>query len=207
MRNLNNDLLIHSINVSNYAVILGKELNLSDDDLNILKMGGLLHDIGKILIPETILNKTTKLNKEEFEIIKKHTIIGELLLSNDLPKKIKEMIRYHHERIDGKGYPDVLKDNEIPYFAKILSIVDAFDAMTTKRPYNQIKTLEETINELYKSSRPCLNQNGEIIQQFDAKLVDIFINCIKDNQNLSNYFNEKDVQIIKERKIKNNNKY
>lgn len=183
-----NDILVHSINVSNYAVILGKELNLNKKELEILKIGGLLHDIGKFRISKDILNKNTKLTNEEYEIIKKHSKFGELLLSNDCEKEIKEIVRNHHERIDGNGYPDGLKANEIPYYVKIISICDAFDAMTTKRSYNIVKTIDEALEELYLSSIPQINANNEIIQQFDADLVNSFISAIKNNNKNKQYY-------------------
>ena len=178
-KNISKDLLVHSLNVSKYALLLGKELNLSINELNILQIGGLLHDIGKIYIPSSILNKSTSLTNDEFELIKRHTTIGNNLMPKEYYSEIKKIIRNHHERIDGNGYPDGLKGNEISYFAKIISIVDAFDAMTSKRSYNKVKTFEEALEELYNCSRQQMNKNNEIIQQFDTFLVDKFIETIK----------------------------
>lgn len=182
-KNISNDLLVHSLNVSKYAVLLGKELNLGISELNILQIGGLLHDIGKIYIPSNILSKSTRLTNDEFEVIKKHTTIGDSLIPNENYDEIKKIIRNHHERIDGKGYPDGLKGNEISYFAKIICIADSFDAMTSKRSYNKIKNIDEALEELYNCSRPTKNNKNEIVQQFDTILVDKFIEVIKKNKN------------------------
>lgn len=184
----------HSENVSKYAVLLGKQLNLSDNELEILKIGGLLHDIGKIGIPEKILNKNTPLTNSEYALIKKHTIIGETLLPRDSCIEIKKIIRNHHERIDGTGYPDKLKGNEISLLTRIITIADSFDAMTTQRAYNKRKTLDEAINELYVSSDL---KNSNI--QFDLNLVENFEKMIRNNDELLEHFNKKDNEIILER--------
>jgi len=196
------DLLVHSTNVSIYSILLGNQLKLDNIEIKILKIGGLLHDIGKFLIPEKILNKNTPLTNKEFKIIKKHPIIGELLLQNYFPDEIKKIVRNHHERMDGKGYPDRLKDDIIPYYVKIITICDAFDAMTSERIYNKVKTLDEALNELYRCSIPITNEKGELIQQFDTYLVNIFVKTIKDNKLLVEYFNDKDMKIMNKRKNK-----
>lgn len=188
---------VHSDHVSDYAVMLGKELNLTDSELELIKIGGELHDIGKVGIPDAIIRKTTSLSDEEFEIMKRHTVIGDTLLPNeDTYKQIKEMIRGHHEKMDGTGYPDGLKGDEIPYFARILSICDTFDAMTTQRTYNKTKTLEEAFDELRNSSMLKVNDYGIISQQLDPKLVESFISAIKKNELLMNEFNKRDNEIL-----------
>lgn len=184
----------HSENVSKYAVLLGKQLNLSDNELELLKIGGLLHDIGKIGIPEKILNKKESLTDSEYALIKKHPIIGETLFPRDSSSEIKKIIRNHHERIDGKGYPDKLKGDEIPLLVRIITIADSFDAMTTQRAYNKRKTLDEAINELYVSSDL---KNSNI--QFDLNLVENFEKMIRNNDELLKYFNKIDDEIIFER--------
>ena len=178
------------MNVSKYALLLGNELNLDEYELKILKIGGLLHDIGNLFIPEEILNKNSKLTNEEYEIIKKHPMIGELLLPTNISKEIKEIVRNHHERIDGNGYPDGLKNNEISYYIKIISIADAFDAMISKRSYNNVKTIDEALNELYRCSIPMTNEKTKSMQQFDTNLVNIFIKAIKNNQSTIEHSNK-----------------
>ena len=189
---------MHSENVSKYAVMLGEYLNLDEKDIEILRIGGLLHDIGKIGIPDYILNKTDNLTDEEFKIIKRHPINGELLFPDNEFKEIKQIIRSHHERIDGKGYPDGLKENNIPYLAKIISIADTFDAMTTQRVYNKRKTLIEALEELYRISRKKY-YNDELLQQLDTELVNSFIKMLKQNKELLNEFNDRDSKILEER--------
>lgn len=174
----------HSFNVSKYSVLLGRELNLPEKDLEIIEIGSLLHDIGKIGIPDYILKKPDKLTESEYEIIKRHPIIGEVILPNGDCDLLKQMIRNHHERMDGRGYPDGLKDNEIPFFARILSIADTFDAITTKRSYNEKKNLEEAFNELKRCSKKSVDKNGYISQQLDPYLVDIFIEAIKKEKDI-----------------------
>ena len=196
----NNYILQHSYNVARYAVLIGNELKLKEYEISLLRIGGMLHDIGKICIPDNILNKSETLTNEEFEIIKKHSTIGEILIPDDY-KEIKRIVRNHHERYDGSGYPDKLKEENIPFFARIISIADAFDAMTTQRVYNNIKTLDEAIDELYKSSKKQYNKYGDINQQLDRNLVNIFISGIKKDNNLMLEFEEKDKRILNKRKI------
>lgn len=176
---------MHSENVSKYATILAKELNLEDEDVELIKIGALLHDIGKIGIPDYILTKKQPLTENEFSKIKNHTIIGEIILPNNGYEKIKQMIRSHHERIDGKGYPDGLSGSQIPYFARILSVVDSFDAMTTQRSYNTKKSFEQAFIELKKCSEKRINRYGELNQQLDPNLVNVFIKVLKNNPDLT----------------------
>lgn len=189
----------HSENVSYYATMLGRELGLSKKELELLEIGGMLHDVGKIGIPDYLLIKNTKITNEEFEVIKRHVLIGEVLLPVDAYKEIKEILRSHHERIDGSGYPDGLKGDEIKEYVKIISIADTFDAMTTHRSYNRIKTLDEAINELYNVSTPKFNQQNEIVQQLDTDLVKKFVRAIRKDTKLIEYFEKQDKEIIKER--------
>lgn len=197
---------MHSDHVSYYAVLLGNELNLSQRQLELLKIGGQLHDIGKIAIPDSILKKDSALDEEEFEVMKRHTIIGDAILSNTCYKEIKEIVRSHHERLDGTGYPDGLKGEEIPYFARIISVVDTFDAMTTQRTYNELKTLEEAIVELRKIAKLELNDIGEFSQHLDPDLVELFIKAIYKNSSLIEGFKKRDAEIINFRNQKKLNK-
>ncbi len=126
----------HSINVALIANILGRWLDFSEEDLKILTVAGLLHDVGKSKIPENILNKPGKLSSSEFEIIKNHPIYGHnLLKGRGIDKRILNATLQHHERCDGSGYPNGLKDNEIDSFAKIIAIADVYDAMTASRDF------------------------------------------------------------------------
>lgn len=126
----------HCERLASYAVALGSALGLSDDDLAALNRGGFLHDVGKIGIPDALLLKDDKLTAEEYQQIKEHSVIGERLLG-DLRSlaAVRPIVRHHHERLDGSGYPDGLRGSEIPLLAHVVSIVDAYDAMTTARPY------------------------------------------------------------------------
>jgi putative nucleotidyltransferase with HDIG domain len=124
--------------VSIYARTIAEKLELPDAEMDILERAATLHDIGKIAIPEAILNKPDRLTREEFDIMKTHPICGVRILEN-----IKEMepiiqgIQYHHERHDGKGYPEGLRGEEIPRMARILAVADTYDAITSDRPYRK----------------------------------------------------------------------
>ncbi len=160
----------HSRQVSQYCVELGKALDFSKEELDEIKMAGLLHDIGKLSIPNSILNKPGILTKEEWKIMKTHTTIGyDILKSIPEYKHLAVYARSHHERIDGKGYPDGLKGNEIPYIARIISVVDAFEAMTSDRPYRQSLSLEEAIDELILHSGTQLDK--DIVEVFVKKVL------------------------------------
>lgn len=187
---------MHSDHVSNYAVLLGKNLGLSDEEIRLLRIGGELHDIGKVGIPDTIIQKQGGLSDEEFEIMKRHTIIGDLILPNEGYDDIKQMIRSHHEKMDGTGYPDGLKGDEIPYFARILSVADTFDAMTTQRSYNRKKTLEEAFTELRRSARLEPNRYGKLSQQLDPTLVEVFIQAVVNDSKLMEEFRKQDIEIM-----------
>lgn len=127
----------HSLNVSIISIVLGKWLGLGSEEIDELATAGLLHDVGKIRIDDKILGKASKLSKEEFDEMKKHTVLGYKIVEN--MKGVTENIRYsvlmHHEKIDGSGYPFGLKDSEIPLFPKIIAISDIYDAMTSNRTY------------------------------------------------------------------------
>lgn len=128
----------HSFNVALIASIIGQWLRFSDSDVKTLMLSGLLHDIGKVNIPDEILNKPGKLTKEEFDIVKRHVNTGyELLKEQNIDNRIKEACLFHHEKCDGSGYPFGLKSDKIPVFAKIISIADIYDAMTAARVYRK----------------------------------------------------------------------
>ncbi len=164
----------HSELVTKFSLSLGKELNLSHEEMEALRIAGLLHDIGKIGIPENILKKPGPLETKEFELIKQHPRLGAMMLDGPPPHReyVIDAINYHHERYDGKGYPGGLKGEEIPLLARIIGIVDAYCAMITDRPYRKALTQEEAIAELKKGAGT----------QFDPELVAKFIKCIKESK-------------------------
>ncbi|MED2972018.1 HD domain-containing protein [Fictibacillus sp. B-59209] len=131
----------HSQRVAEYSVQIGEKAGLSMDELSTLKKAALLHDIGKIGIPDHILLKDGKLDDIEFSYIKKHPVVGFSILSQVQPKEAMEPllpgVKYHHERYDGKGYPEGLSGDDIPFFGRIIAVADAYDAMTSDRPYRK----------------------------------------------------------------------
>ena len=165
----------HSQNVSKLCVMFANYLNLSEDDVENLRIAALFHDIGKIGIPDSILQKEGKLTDTEYETIKLHPVIGaNIFSSTDIFKHIAPIIVAHHERVDGTGYPNNLKENEIPYLAKILTICDCFDAMVSKRSYKEKMTIEYAIEQLNKGAGT----------QFDKELVNSFINLINEKREI-----------------------
>ncbi|WP_223701254.1 bifunctional diguanylate cyclase/phosphohydrolase [Sutcliffiella deserti] len=162
----------HSKRVFRYAMDFSKKLELSDHEKQNLILGALIHDIGKVEIPRDIINKKGKLDPHEWEIMKKHVLWGKEIVSTT--KKYEELlplVELHHERYDGKGYPHGLKGDNIPKLARILCVIDSFDAMTTERPYQPTKTFPEAFEELRRCSG----------QQFDERYVEPFIEVIKEN--------------------------
>jgi diguanylate cyclase (GGDEF)-like protein len=160
----------HSKRVYQYAVDFSRTLNLSDHERKTLILGALIHDIGKIEIPRDLLNKKGKLEPHEWETMKKHVTWGKEIISTN--KKLEDLVplvELHHERYDGRGYPYGLKGKSIPKLARILCLIDSFDAMTTERPYQKTKTFKEAIVEL----RECAGK------QFDPQYVEPFISMIK----------------------------
>lgn len=126
----------HSLNVALVSVTLGRWLRMSEDDLKVLLTAGLLHDIGKLLIPQNILLKPYKLNDKEFDIIKSHTVRGyQKIKTMNVDERVKQTVLMHHERCDGSGYPMGAVRDKIPPFAKIVAIADVYDAMTSNRTY------------------------------------------------------------------------
>jgi len=129
----------HSTSVSRYAEALARTVNLPEQEVERIKIGALLHDVGKIGIPESVLKKPGKLTDEEWEIMKQHPTIGaeKVLAPNEALRDLIPIVKYHHERLDGKGYPEHLKGNEIPLEARIVSIADAYHALVSDRPYRK----------------------------------------------------------------------
>jgi len=141
----------HSYRVSKYAVKIGRAMRLPPRELELLEYGGLLHDIGKIAITNDIVCKPGRLTEDEFSELQKHPVIGaDIVQQIKFLKDAAEVVRHHHERPDGKGYPDGLKDGQISVGSQILNVCDAFDAMTSDRPYRQAFTIERAIEELVR---------------------------------------------------------
>lgn len=139
----------HSDRVCRICSDLGKNLGLSVHDLHVLILASLLHDIGKIGIPDTVLLKNGKLDDEEWEIMKSHSARGEHIFNSlelDESESIAEAIRSHHEHFDGRGYPDGLKGEDISIIARIIAITDSYDAMTSRRAYQNSRTHRETMD-------------------------------------------------------------
>jgi putative two-component system response regulator len=136
------------------AVGVGTRLGLGAPDLEALERGGVLHDIGKVAIPDAILLKTSRLTAAEFERMKQHTIIGDRLCSElRLLRGVRPIVRHHHERLDGSGYPDGLRGDDVPLLAQIMSVVDVYDALTTARPYKDALTPVRAFEELMAEAR------------------------------------------------------
>jgi cyclic di-GMP phosphodiesterase len=139
----------HCERLARYAVVVGRRLGLPDDDLAALHRGGFLHDIGKIAIPDAILAKPGPLTAEEYDRIKQHVVIGEQLCGGlRVLARVRPIVRHHHERLDGSGYPDGLTGSEIPHLAQIITVVDVFDALTTSRPYKAALPVDRALVEL-----------------------------------------------------------
>ena len=170
----------HSDRVSEYSVLIGKHLGLSEDDIHLLRVGGLFHDIGKIGVPDSILLKTSKLTDDEYSEIKNHPTIGAHILSNaTIFEKAIPIVKHHHERYDGFGYPSKLAGENIPYLARIAAVADSFDAMTSRRTYRDSMPMDIVIEEIRKNKG----------SQFDSTIADTFLNI------LSNHYN--DIEEIK----------
>ncbi len=159
----------HSERVTNFALDVARELGLKEDEMENLRLCGLLHDIGKIGVYDAVLDKPGKLTEEEFELVKKHPAKGAEILSHikQLSKVIPGIL-HHHERYDGKGYPENIKGEDIPLCARILCVVDSYDAMTADRPYRRAGSKEYAISELKKCSGT----------QFDSKIVYAFLKVL-----------------------------
>lgn len=143
----------HSDRVSEYSVLIGKKLGLSDADIKLLQIGGLFHDIGKIGVPDSILLKDAKLTDDEYSQIKNHPSIGAHILSNaTIFADIIPIVKYHHEKYNGTGYPSKLAGEQIPFLARIAAVADTFDAMTSKRPYRDALPIQVVKEEFEKYS-------------------------------------------------------
>gem|GEM_PF-1369820 len=156
----------HCERVMIYSMMIGDALKIGEQEKSDLQFGSILHDIGKIGVPEYILHKKERLTQEEYEKIKEHPEIGYQLLSNlDFLDSSRRIIYEHHERVDGKGYPRGLKGDDIHFLAKIVCVADAFDAMTSNRAYRAVMSVDDALKELIANKGT----------QFDAEIVDAFI--------------------------------
>lgn len=161
----------HSDRVAYYALKIGRRFSLSDEQLEILRIAGFFHDIGKIGTADDILLKTDKLDAHEYEEIKKHPLKGAHILSAvSMFKEVVPLVKCHHEKIDGSGYPEGLKGDDIPFLSKILAVADAFDAMTSDRLYRSRLNLDDAKKQLVDCAGT----------QFDTDIVREFINILED---------------------------
>lgn len=163
----------HSENVANYAMAIGSGMDLTADDIEALRIAALLHDIGKIGIKETVLNKPGRLNQQEYDHVKEHPRIAYEIISRiPMLKGVAESILYHHEKYDGQGYGEGLKGEDIPLGARIIAVADTFDAMTSNRPYREAVSLEAAKDELLKNSGA----------QFDPRIVEVFVRLLDNGE-------------------------
>jgi len=160
----------HSMRVTYFSLVVGKQLELTDTEMYDLQLSALFHDIGKIGTPDEVLNKPSRLTDEEFGIMKQHPSMSyEILKDFEVFEKVARNAKHHHERYDGRGYPDQLKGEEIPLYARIILIADTFDAMTSTRVYRKGLPYDVAFNELIEFSG----------SQFDPGLVKHFINGMR----------------------------
>jgi len=165
----------HSHRVAHYSEVIARKMGLTGKSIDIIKTAAILHDIGKIGIEDHILNKPSHLTDNEFYLIKQHPSIGAKILEDvDFLGEVSRIIKSHHERYDGKGYPNGLKEGEIPIEASILAVADAFDAMTSNRPYRKAMTFNAAINII----------DGESGKQFNPIVVKTFKDIMKENREM-----------------------
>lgn len=159
----------HSFRVTKSAVRIAEVMNCTERDIESLKIAGMLHDVGKIAIPDSVLLKPDRLTQDEYNVIKTHPDVGEQILRPILLfDQERTIILCHHERWDGKGYPAGLAGNDIPLLSRILSVADSFDAMTNNRPYRRAMGIDQAVDELLR------NKNT----QFEGQVVDAFLNTL-----------------------------
>ena len=162
----------HSDRVAEYSVLIGEKLGLGEEDIRRLRIGGLFHDVGKIGVPDNILQKNGKLSDDEYSEIKNHPTIGAHILSSaSIFQDIIPIVKHHHERYDGHGYPGMLKGEDIPYLARITAIADSFDAMVSRRVYRESLSTETAISEIE-------NNKGT---QFDPNIADAFLDILRND--------------------------
>ena len=161
----------HSKRVTDLSLAMGKQLGFTAERLSVLECASLFHDVGKIGIEDAILNKASKLTEAEYSIIKRHPQIGvDIIKDVDYLRPIIPIIRHDHERYNGSGYPDGLVGESIPVEARVISVADFYDAITTNRPYRKGLDHEDAVREIIARSGT----------EFDPKIVDTFLECIED---------------------------
>jgi putative nucleotidyltransferase with HDIG domain len=160
----------HAAQVADYATVVAVELGLAPERVEVVRQAGFLHDLGKIALSEQILHKPSKLTDQEYEIVKTHAVIGaELLETSQGLRHLAPFVRHHHERWDGRGYPDELCQEEIPLEARILNVCDSVEAMASDRPYHQGMSLNEVIAEVKRCAGT----------QFDPAVAEAFIRIVE----------------------------
>jgi diguanylate cyclase (GGDEF)-like protein/putative nucleotidyltransferase with HDIG domain len=164
----------HSQKVSAYAALIAEAMNMNDAEVEEIRLGAVLHDIGKVGIPEQILNKSGPLNPEEWELMKSHVVFGAKILEPLTPlARIREMVLHHHEFFDGSGYPDALAGEQIPLGARIVAVADAYDTITSDRTYKKGRAASDALAELER----CANA------QFDRRIVEVFVQAMRQQPN------------------------
>jgi len=178
----------HTERVRDFALLLAREMGLGAEDLRAVEVGAIIHDIGKIGIPDGILTKPGKLTDEEFDAMRRHPEISSYIVSDlDLPQIVQDMVRSHHERWDGGGYPDSLAGDDIPLAARILSVADTVDAMTSNRSYRQALRVEVAVAEIRKLAGA----------QFCPTVAETFLRCYERDPSLGGAFTvESSAQIV-----------
>jgi len=161
----------HCQRLAKFATSLGRQLGLDSTDLAALERGGYLHDIGKIAVPDSVLLKGGKLDAQEYRVMREHPVVGDALCAGLRSlQAVRPIVRSHHERLDGSGYPDGLKNAEVPLLAQIVSIVDVFDALTMERPYREARPAQEAFDVLSTEAAKGWR---------DRALVDAFVRVVR----------------------------
>jgi putative two-component system response regulator len=164
----------HSVKVSSYAVLIAEAIGMAAGEIEAVRLGAMLHDVGKVGVVESILNKNGPLDPDEWESMKRHVEYGAKLLEPLRgTQSVREMVAHHHEFFDGSGYPHGLTGEQIPLGARIIAIADAYDTITSERTYKKARTAEEAFQELDRCAGA----------QFDPELVRVFINRLRELPN------------------------
>ncbi|MFN2616523.1 MAG: diguanylate cyclase [Thermoleophilaceae bacterium] len=158
----------HCHRVGRYAELAGRELGLSPDAVERLRLAGILHDVGRVGVPDALFEKSAPLTDEEWAVVRSHPVIGARLVETTEFEDLRSWILYHHERPDGRGYPDGLRADQLPVEARILAVADAYEAMTSKRPYREALEPEEAAAELRRTAG----------RQFDGQMVEALLRAV-----------------------------